>query len=88
MLESRNVRLIVNAVVALTLSRTVFFLFDDPEGPNLLIVGVLALILMASSTAVHIFNLLPTSSGAKRLSLAIGIQIITAAVIFAAMRLI
>jgi hypothetical protein len=29
-------------IVCLTLSRTTFFFIDDPEGPNLLVVTVLA----------------------------------------------
>lgn len=85
MFESRKVRLLITAFTALALSRAVFFLFNDPEGPNLLVVAVLALILMAAATAVHMFNLLSTSSGAKRLMLAIGIQIVVAAGIYIAL---
>jgi hypothetical protein len=34
-------------------SRTLFFLFHDPEGPNLLVVTVLALILLHDVFPVH-----------------------------------
>jgi hypothetical protein len=37
--------LLLLGVTALACSRTLFFLFHDPEGPNLLIVTVLAVIL-------------------------------------------
>ncbi|MCA9363703.1 hypothetical protein KC727_00595 [Candidatus Kaiserbacteria bacterium] len=43
---------LVLGATALVLSKTVFWFFDDPEGPNLLIVTVLALVLYFPSMLV------------------------------------
>jgi hypothetical protein len=53
---------------AFAFSRTLFFLFHDPEGPNLLIVTVLAVMLFIASVLVWRFT--PATS-AKKLFLAI-----------------
>jgi hypothetical protein len=44
-LRTKNARLLALGVVSLMLSRLVFFLINDPEGPNLLIVTVLAVVI-------------------------------------------
>jgi hypothetical protein len=41
--KSKKISLLILGVTALFCSRTMFFFFDDPEGPNLLIVSVVAL---------------------------------------------
>ena len=66
--------------------------FDDPEGPNLLVVTVMAAVLYFSSLAVYVFNPSTKSvfqylsfsslTGPQRLLLAIGIQIITTTVLY------
>ena len=48
-LESKKTSLLLLVITALVCSRTLFFFFRDPEGPNLLIVTVLALILYGAS---------------------------------------
>jgi hypothetical protein len=48
-LESNKISLLLLVITAFVCSRTLFFLFHDPEGPNLLIVTVLALILYSAS---------------------------------------
>lgn len=45
LMKNTKVKIVVSAVVCLVLSRTVFVLVDDPVGPNLLIVVVLAVFL-------------------------------------------
>jgi hypothetical protein len=57
-----------------------FALFNDPEGPNLLIVVVMAAILYALSWAVYSF--VPLTSSLKKLLLAIFFQIIIVAGLF------
>lgn len=46
-LTSKKVSLVLLFILSLILSRTVFWFIDDPEGPNLLIVTVLAIIIYA-----------------------------------------
>lgn len=72
--KSKKISLLVLAATSLVCSRTLFALFNDPEGPNLLIVTVLALIVYVSSLTVYLFNLPIT--GLKRLLLAILIQVL------------
>src|SRR5215467_14367812 len=60
-------------IAALASSRTLFFLFHDPEGPNLLIVMVLAVMLYITSFIVWRF--VPATT-AKKLLLAIGAQVV------------
>ena len=48
-LASTKTSLLLLLITAFLCSRALFFLFRDPEGPNLLIVTVLALILYSAS---------------------------------------
>lgn len=75
----KNIHLIVLAITALTLSRTLFFFFDDPEGPNLLIVifgGAVIYIISLIGIAFKLWKLI----AAKKLFLAILIQIVVAVI--------
>jgi hypothetical protein len=49
---TRNISLIVLGIASLTLSRIVFYFINDPEGPNLLVVAVLAAVIYAVSLAI------------------------------------
>jgi len=69
--NSKKTSLIILSVTALACSRTMFFFFDDPEGPNLLIVTVVAAVIYVSSLAAYLCNF----SVPKKLVLAIFIQI-------------
>lgn len=73
-LTSKKKSLIVLGITSLVLSRTMFALFNDPEGPNLLIVVVMAGILYFLSLAVYSFN--HSATALKKLLLAILSQII------------
>lgn len=42
-------------VVSVVCSRTVFFFIDDPEGPNLLVVGVLAALIFSFVVATFVW---------------------------------
>ena len=70
------------AVTALLCSRSAFLLFDDPEGPNLLIVTVFAAIIYVLTWAVNRYCLPAKLEGIRRLFLLIGIQILIAAVFY------
>ena len=76
-LGSRKVAYITLAISALVCSKALFWSFHDPEGPNLLIVTVLAVIVFGLSLAVYVF-VTPTR-GPKSLLLAIAAQILIVA---------
>lgn len=75
----KNIHLIVLAITALTLSRTLFFFFDDPEGPNLLVV-------IFGSAIIYVISLVGFAcklwklTAVKKLLLAILIQIVVAVI--------
>ena len=75
LLESKKTSLLLLLVItAFVLSRALFFFFQDPEGPNLLIVTVLALILYSAS--IIAWRLMPAASASKRLLFAICAQVL------------
>lgn len=85
MFESRKVRFVIATLSAFFLSGGMLRLFNDPEGPNLLIVAVFAVPLLIASMAVHAFNLIPSRPGYQKLLLAIALQIVAAAIIYVAL---
>jgi hypothetical protein len=70
---SKKSALVILGITALICSRTLFAFFNDPEGPNLLVVIVMAAILYLPSLAVLAFN--ATAAGSKKLIAALLIQI-------------
>jgi len=68
MLTSKT-NFIILGVTSLLCSRAMFAFFNDPEGPNLLIVFVAAAIIYSLSLVVYLFNPITTA----RRSLLIGI---------------
>ncbi len=72
--RSKETSLLLLVITAFVCSRTLFFLFHDPEGPNLLIVTVLAMILYIASFIVWRF--IPATTASKKLLLAICTQIL------------
>lgn len=71
---ARKTSLLLLGITALGCSRTLFFLFHDPEGPNLLVVTVLAVILYVPSLLAWKF--IPSTTAIKKLLLAICTQIL------------
>jgi hypothetical protein len=69
---SKKISLTLLAVTALLGSRSMFAFFDDPEGPNLLIVVVTAGVVYALSFTVFLSSL----SESKKLPLAILVQLL------------
>jgi hypothetical protein len=55
-----------------------FAFFDDPEGPNLLVVTAMAAVIYFMSSAVYLSNFSPLLTGFKRSSATIFIQIFIA----------
>lgn len=70
--NSKKISLLTLAITSLVLSRAMFFFFNDPEGPNLLIVTGMAVIVYFLSLGACSFNV----SGVKRILLAIVVQIL------------
>jgi hypothetical protein len=50
---TRNISLLVLGLASIALSRIVFVFINDPEGPNLLVVMVLAAIIFGLSLAAY-----------------------------------
>jgi len=73
-LESKKASLLLLVITALACSRALFFFFHDPEGPNLLIVTVLALILYGASFVAWRF--IPATTAGKKLHFAICTQLL------------
>ena len=73
MLGSKKASLLLLVITAFLCSRTLFFFFRDPEGPNLLIVIVLALILYGASFTAWRF--IPATAS-KKILFAICAQIL------------
>lgn len=72
--KSKKISLLILAITALICSRALFFFINDPEGPNLVVVIGMALILYFLSLMVYLFYL--SAIGFKRLSLTVLIQIL------------
>lgn len=77
--ESKKVALFGLGITALLCSRLVFFFFDDPEGPNLVVVIGLALILYLPSLVIYSFLRV---ANAKKFWVAILIQVVLATALY------
>ena len=83
--RSKKISLTILAVAAIICSRMLFFFFNDPEGPNLLIIAILALAVYFLSIVVYLFG--PSKiKGIQRLSAVIGIQLLTVIILYFCMR--
>lgn len=73
---------IILAISAVLLSRLTFVFFDDPEGPNLLVVTMLALVLYSLSYLANSFYFRTKVKEDNRLLYSIFTQILSAIVLF------
>ncbi|MCA9361513.1 hypothetical protein KC845_03065 [Candidatus Kaiserbacteria bacterium] len=73
-LSTEKFRLIILGLTALVFSRSLFWFFDDPEGPNLLIVFVTTSITYLVSLSVY--KHAPLDNSLKKFWLAIIAQIL------------
>lgn len=71
---SKRTSLLILAITSLACSRILFLFFNDPEGPNLLVVTGVAVIVYFVSLGASL--LIPSAVDFKRISLAIFVQII------------
>jgi hypothetical protein len=74
--KSKKISLMMLAATAIICSRMLFFFFNDPEGPNLLIVAGLALVIYFLSFLAYIVSPFKMK-GIKRLFAVICIQILS-----------
>jgi hypothetical protein len=81
-----KVILLILAVTAIACSRIMFALFDDPEGPNLLVVIGMAAVIFVLSAAVYLSNVLPSLRGSKSGAAAICLQVLIATSFYLALR--
>jgi hypothetical protein len=80
--KSKKISLLLLGVTAIICSRVLFFLFNDPEGPNLLVVIGMAVIVYFLSLAVYVYYPSTKLTGFKRLLLVILIQILIVTVFY------
>lgn len=74
--KSKKISSFILGITSIICSRALFAFFDDPEGPNLLVVIVVAAIVYFVSWAIYAFGLSTRLfSGLKRLLLAILVQV-------------
>ncbi len=84
-LNSKKTALIILGATAIICSRLLFFLFNDPEGPDLLIVVGLAMAFYFLSVAIYTFTPAAIRS-IKRLLMAICTQVLSAIVLWFLMK--
>jgi len=78
--------LLILVITAVVCSRIMFAFFNDPEGPNLLVVVGMASIIYLVSSAAYLSNVYPSLTGFKRSSAAIFVQIFVATGFYLALR--
>lgn len=78
--KSKRVSLLLLGATALICSRAWFWFLHDPEGPNLLIVTGLALVLYILSLTVYLFDNKPADD--KKLLAALLIQVLVVTVLY------
>jgi hypothetical protein len=71
--RSKRVPLIILGITAVAGARALFFFFNDPEGPNLLIVTVTAAVVYLVSLSIYLFK---PSDDSKGFWLAVATQIL------------
>lgn len=76
--NSKKTTLLILGITSVICSRVMFVFFDDPEGPNLLIVMVMAVILYAFSFTAYLYYPSIKQNDPKKLLTAVFVQIISA----------
>ena len=74
-LQSKKASLLILGITSLVCSRVLFIFFDDPEGPNLLVVIGMSLVIYFLSLALSSFV---SYTGLKKLVLILFIQVLIA----------
>ena len=82
----KKTSLLILVITAFVCSRAMFAFFDDPEGPNLLVIAGMASILFLIASAAYLSNLFSSLVGFKRIAAAILIQLFGATGIYLGLR--
>jgi hypothetical protein len=82
----KNWSLVILLITAFACSRIIFALINDPEGPNLLVVSVMAAVLFLISAAIYLSKFYPSLTGFKRSSAAVVVQIVVAICFYLGLR--
>ncbi len=80
--KSKRITFLILGITSILSSRLLFFFFDDPEGPNLLIVMVMAGFIYAVSLFLYTRNSLLQFAGLKRLLVLIFIQVLLVTILY------
>lgn len=80
-IKANKVPLIILGAASIVSSRVMFVFFNDPEGPNLLVISVAAIIVFLLSFAVYFFSA-PTTNLRKALLAVLVPMVITASFYF------
>jgi hypothetical protein len=82
--KSKKISLLILGITAIVCSRIMFMFFNDPEGPNLLVViGMAAIIYFLSLGGAYLLkSSIKSLTGFQRLLIVIFIQIIIAIVFY------
>lgn len=78
----KNLSLLILSFTSLVCSRVMFAFFNDPEGPNLLVVVVMAVVVFALSLPVYRHYSSETQDSHKRLFLPILTQVVVVTSIY------
>ncbi len=77
---------LILGVTSLVCSRTFFTLINDPEGPNLLIVVVLALVVYLVSVAAYVYYPSVKPDSPKKFFVSLFVQVVFVSVLFFCLR--
>lgn len=78
----KNISVFILGFTSLVCSRAMFAFFDDPEGPNLLIVVVMAVVVFVFSLPVYRRYSSETQDGQKRLFLPVLSQVVVVTIFY------
>ena len=84
--RSKTVSLLILAITAGICSRAMFALFNDPEGPNLLVVTAMAAVIYLLSAPLYLSRIFPLLTGFKRSSATVLLQLCIAAGFYLGLR--
>lgn len=84
--NSKKSFLIISGITSVTLSRLMFVFFDDPEGPNLLVVFVMALVIYAISFVAHKFFFSKKAYSFSHILLSVLVQVISVIILYFSLR--
>lgn len=80
--KSKTVSLLTLGITAVVASRALFLFFNDPEGPNLLVVLAMAAVVYLLSLAAYVYYPSTKLTGLPRLLLGVLVQVVIVTVFY------